>query len=1177
MGSGGKGGGGNSTQIIGYKYYADLHMILCHKLDESCISTDMAFLRFGWKEAYCVSSGGDVVHIGNGGAYQDEDENIALRFDLTVVNTFWKGVTLLDAAEASVFGWSATEERYLFAGTLYYASHPEDIVQPMVSPNIDPDPELHSFVNWGKPKYLFNAWGKLMAVDVDGTTWYIDGSILHHDDDSTGISAGIQGWPAMEKAVCNAYREAAFGLTSDGTVYGAGNEIGEPDRWNNYGGWTDIVDIAMHGKALFGVKSDGTVVYDSTDNYVSAGRFDYIHSYTNVRSVVGKDYKLGIMQSDGLVYFFDDYGSSVSELRACTPEGTQDDFPVSYSMHCSRSNHGTLDGCSSYVCGDYSAAIMEEFSYWNMPNSALDRFSCIRAIMIGEKIAWTGQTSEGGIKIDREDLFGGEESEGGIYAKLQVFPGKEDQEPPSKLVNEAGKPSPQPGYRGVLGVYMDNAMIASMNPYAKPWRFLVANYKSPWRGYWAVVRTETEDIGKNPAHIIYEIITSALGTQQWGLGYSADDVEEEYFAWAAQQLYEEGFGLNAVWDSGVSAEDFIEDILRYIDGVLFVAPTTGKWRLRLFRSNYTVSELPHFTESNVIEINKYGRAGRSEGVNQINLNWTQVNIDNGDFESKRSCIVQNLAAWQSQGQVVTDTEDCPYITNESLAQRVAERMLLQRSYPLAAVEMDVDRLAYNITPGDIINLSWDDYGISRIILRVVSVRYGSVESGIITLSCMEDVHGHNFAMFPAPGTRAGTAFDNTPYPSETLATDADWLDFTPALPETPGIPNSYTEVDDVNESSGGLSQELHDPGEGAPSGWTNPRVPVEDSPYQYAFEMPYYLLIVGGYADEDEIADYDADSGLSALAAARPFPIALGYILHYDTTGTYLESSLKPFTPTGVLSMDIAPDDNSITASSILNWHSIVPGEQALVQIDDELLCLTSVEIESGSGSASSGGAGVIGTGTVLRGCLDTVPKAHEAGARCWFLGKSKYGVAPPVLTEDESINLKAAVKTSYEELDLEDATENTLTIKARPIRPYPVANTQVNGSNFPEALENDSDIVLTWDYRNRLDQTGTYVVGQTDGNIPPETNTILTINYYDIGESSPFLTKTISDGVTQTATMTVAEEYAIRGFNVGNAMLVELTITRDGWENWQSYEVSIPARIISEGWGFGWGHNWGA
>ncbi|KAA2285422.1 phage tail protein [Arenimonas fontis] len=108
----------------------------------------------------------------------------------------------------------------------------------------------------------------------------------------------------------------------------------------------------------------------------------------------------------------------------------------------------------------------------------VDEVSEIRG---GDRTAWSGSiTDNAQISINAPELFGGEEREGGIQGTADVMMGGPSQAANDYLAAQQG--TPQPAYRGILGLVFRRGRIAANNPYIKPWAVRVRRILAGWEG-----------------------------------------------------------------------------------------------------------------------------------------------------------------------------------------------------------------------------------------------------------------------------------------------------------------------------------------------------------------------------------------------------------------------------------------------------------------------------------------------------------------------------------------------------------------------------------------------------------------------------------------------------------------------------------------------------------------------
>lgn len=387
------------------------------------------------------------------------------------------------------------------------------------------------------------------------------------------------------------------------------------------------------------------------------------------------------------------------------------------------------------------------------------------------------------ILVNAPGLFGGRKKEGGVMGVVEICDGESDSFHPyfSRTVmrtpgsNVIPLKTEVPGYRGLLSVVFRGAFGGSasdaagitetdgtfnqydkltfrsevrdvfngkhqasfyigMQPVVKNVGIKVRRITTLWDGsIWYPTKAEisapgSNDIWMNPAHIIYQVLTST----QFGMGKPTSMIDDAAFRACADTLFTEGFGLSFVWNQEESTETFIQNIMNHIAGTLNQDRFTGLYTIRLFRKQDTSGAVV-LDESNTVSIDKFQRAGWGEIVNTIVVKWTDP-----EKESESSVTVHDLASIQSQGSAISRTVDYTAVRDRSLAARLGERDLRMLSTPLAALAITVTADAWQLRPGDIFKFSSADYGIVNGIFRVGTVDY-DVLNGQLRIEAIEDV------------------------------------------------------------------------------------------------------------------------------------------------------------------------------------------------------------------------------------------------------------------------------------------------------------------------------------------------------------------------------------------------------------------------------------------------------
>jgi hypothetical protein len=233
----------------------------------------------------------------------------------------------------------------------------------------------------------------------------------------------------------------------------------------------------------------------------------------------------------------------------------------------------------------------------------------------------------------------------------------------------------------------------------------------------------------NPAHIIYQVMTDP----SWGRGLPASMIDDATFRKAADQLFNEGFGLCLKWSQRDSISSFITTILEHVSAALRISRRTGLYELILLRQDYDPTTIPFFdANSGLINVDSDGTSAQNTSFNEIIVTYHDP-IQNVDLEVR----AQNIASWQSNQSVLSRTNSYPGICSPELATRVAARDLNQQALGLKKFVITLDQSGRYLAPGDVFAFADLTRGISFMVMRVGKV------------TCLQDV----FAL-PATGYTA---------------------------------------------------------------------------------------------------------------------------------------------------------------------------------------------------------------------------------------------------------------------------------------------------------------------------------------------------------------------------------------------------------------------------------------
>lgn len=261
----------------------------------------------------------------------------------------------------------------------------------------------------------------------------------------------------------------------------------------------------------------------------------------------------------------------------------------------------------------------------------------------------------------------------------------------------------------------------------------------------------------NPAHMIYEILTDT----EAGMGAPASLIDADSFMLAAATLYAEGLGLSMRWTQQDTIENFVTEIIDHIQGTLFVNPRTGLLTLKLIRDDYDAENLRDINPDNA-DMTDFQRKGWGEVTNEIVVTWT-----NPDNEQEETITRQDAGAIAAQnGRIISSSRNYYGVRSASVATMLAERDLRAACVPLASAEVELDRTAWDLLPGDVVTLTWPEHGFNGVVMRVGPIDYGTVTDPTIKVSLAEDVFSFATAEYEEPLGSQWEGDNEDPAPAE---------------------------------------------------------------------------------------------------------------------------------------------------------------------------------------------------------------------------------------------------------------------------------------------------------------------------------------------------------------------------------------------------------------------------
>jgi hypothetical protein len=377
----------------------------------------------------------------------------------------------------------------------------------------------------------------------------------------------------------------------------------------------------------------------------------------------------------------------------------------------------------------------------------------------------------------------------------------------------------------------------------------------------------------------------------------------------------------------------------------------------------------------------------------------------------------DLANVRTQGAEARVDYNYPFVKHPDTAKMIAERELRTGSFPLARFEFTANRDAASLIPGGVIKVSWAEYGIVEMIVRIMSVDLGKVTKGTVKVTGVQDVFRIAESIFAEPDLTLWVEPDATAVP---FASGEELVREMPRI-----LANLYPE--DIPDPE--LSRI-----------WSLLRRPAAQP----------MTLDAETYVDDGEGGGYLNGYGKASMA---PFGL-LDAVYPLETADIETSDLL------GIDSEIDVGDLQDEDAAQIAQGYNLVLLEGA-TQAEDEIVGFEEF-VDDGDGSYT--------LRNVHRGLMDTAAKAHAIGTRVWFFAEGP-SLSDVTFDKTQAIDVKHAPNTSSGQLPVASASANALTFAKRSVRPIHPADAQVEGVRFPVATASlSANIEFTWSHREITD-----------------------------------------------------------------------------------------------------------
>ncbi|OPD84482.1 hypothetical protein AO947_06945, partial [Pseudomonas aeruginosa] len=318
-----------------------------------------------------------------------------------------------------------------------------------------------------------------------------------------------------------------------------------------------------------------------------------------------------------------------------------------------------------------------------------------------------------------------------------------------------------------------------------------------------------------------------------------------------------------------------------------------------------------------------------------------------------------------------------------------------------------------------------------------------------------------------------------------------------------------------------------------PPNWTPPDRTPRVIATRRLIEAPYRDL-AAALSDAD-LAQLQPETGVLAVMGMRPSGLQMNYaLLSRVGSAPFEERTSGDFCPVATISADIGRGLTSVSVTLVQGVDLDLVEVGSAAMIDDEIFRVDAINAAAG-------------TAVLARGCVDTLPAPHEAGALIWFYEDWTAEDTREYVT-GETVQVKLLSRTSSATLAENLAPVDSLRMNQRQARPYAPGRVLVCGVAYP--TKTYGVLTVSWAHRNRLLQAD-QLVDSSASSISLEAGTTYTLSIY----SGTSLKKSYTGLTGTTWTYPVEDDIAHGLLPVLHIVLFSV---RDGLQSWQQHDITI-------------------
>lgn len=366
-----------------------------------------------------------------------------------------------------------------------------------------------------------------------------------------------------------------------------------------------------------------------------------------------------------------------------------------------------------------------------------------RRMFFGTHEVWNGCLTDCAshqVTINLPDLFGGADQNGGVGGKVSFYPGNFNQGQNAYLVSKLG--ANVPAYVGVAHVVFEHFWFGNSTN-IEPVSFEVQHFSNSLGFVGSSYNIMSNGLDANPVEVLYDLYVN-----NWGnLNVNAALLDVASWKTCAITVYNENNGMSVEIGNPQQGKDISTEILRQINALIYEDPTTGLIKMKLIRADYDITTLPTMGPAQIKSVTNFTKKLWEETFNRVRVKYQDRDRA---YMDDAVAIADDFANIRFQGRQLPTELAFPGVKTAALANALAARELSNLNVPLFQAELQANRTSTTLRPGDVFKLSWPEYNIVSMVVRIRKFGLGTKEDGTTSIVVVQDQFSVDATVYGTP-------------------------------------------------------------------------------------------------------------------------------------------------------------------------------------------------------------------------------------------------------------------------------------------------------------------------------------------------------------------------------------------------------------------------------------------